>query len=96
MDSENKGYENCCKCFSSSPEDPWGGREYQSMWLNCMGRFPLDGSSPLTKGAAWFHDTSIDTPEWIKKKMKKGEMEEIKVSGCNKFRFYRLKKGVKN
>lgn len=23
-------------------------------------------------------------------------MEEIKVSGCNKFRFYRLKKGVKN
>ena len=45
----------------------------------------------ITDGSTFFHDTTIDTPPWIEKGMRKGVMQEVIVSGCNSFRFYKIR-----
>ncbi len=50
---------------------------------------PLKAPDP-TNGAAFFHDTSIGTPGWIKKRIASGKMSEVKIPGCSKFRFYKV------
>lgn len=64
--------------------------KYEQLIINAIAKRPLTGNSPLTKGSSWFHDTSIDTPPWIKRAIAEGRMEEVSVDGCSSFRFYKL------
>lgn len=41
-------------------------------------------------GAEYYHDKSMGTPPWIVRKIAKGEMSDVIVSGCYKFRFYKV------
>jgi RHS repeat-associated protein len=75
-------WNKCCNdCLSKS------GKQVKKSIEDLVDK--LDLGTDITDNSTFFHDKSMDTPSWIKKKIKAGLMKEVKVPGCISFRFYK-------
>ena len=105
ISKNNSKRRDACAVVSERNGDEYNGyntENYKNCCLNCIpdkARSDYDKTKQLrdndtgedpTNGAEYLHNTSIDTPDWIKRKIAKGEMKEIKVEGCDKFRFHKV------
>ena len=82
MTTRSNNYKNCCGNSCPDKDKPD---------LDKTKKLREEGKTDdSTNGATFFHDKSIDTPDWIKKQIAAGKMQEVRVPGCDKFRFYKV------
>src|SRR5881628_358447 len=74
-----KSYSDCCndKC-----KDKPGGPQDKSELDKVRKNVDPEVASEHAGDATYFHDTSIGTPEWIKARIRNGQMSEVIVKDC--------------
>jgi len=82
-DNYNKCCNNECRDIPGGPQDK---KERDDAERNAAAGV----ASEHAGNATYFHDNNIGTPAWIQEKIKDGRMSEVKVPGCNRFRFYQV------
>ena len=80
--------------------DGYGTERYRKCLTGCLSnreQYAADRSffnsdnKDNTNDSLFFHDKRISTPGYLKRGIRRGEIIEQKVPGCNSFRFYRSK-----